>query len=54
MVLIFELVEAPMVSSRNLRKKKPVLTETFVKMGIDELSVSPAMVLPVRNKIINA
>ena len=30
------------------------LTETFVKMGIDELSVSPAMVLPVRNKIINA
>ena len=30
------------------------LTETFVKMGIDELSVSPAMVLPVRDKIINA
>ena len=30
------------------------LTETFVKMGIDELSVSPAMVLPVRKKIINA
>ena len=30
------------------------LTETFVKMGIDELSVSPAMVLPVRDKILNA
>ena len=30
------------------------LTETFMKMGIDELSVSPAMVLPVRDKIINA
>ncbi len=30
------------------------LTETFVQMGIDELSVSPAMVLPVRDKIINA
>ena len=30
------------------------LTETFLKMGIDELSVSPAMVLPVRNKIIKA
>ena len=30
------------------------LTETFMKMGIDELSVSPAMVLPVRDKILNA
>ena len=30
------------------------LTKTFMKMGIDELSVSPAMVLPVRDKIINA
>ena len=30
------------------------LTETFVKMGIDELSVSPSMVLPVRDKILNA
>ena len=29
------------------------LTETFIKMGIDELSVSPAMVLPVRDKIIH-
>ena len=29
------------------------LTETFVKMGIDELSVSPSMVLPVRNIIVN-
>jgi len=29
------------------------LTETFVNMGVDELSVSPAMVLPVRNKVIN-
>lgn len=29
------------------------LTETFVKMGIDELSVSPAMILPVRDKIIH-
>ncbi len=28
------------------------MTETFVQMGIDELSVSPAMVLPVRNKIL--
>ena len=27
------------------------LTETFVEMGFDELSVSPAMVLPVREKI---
>lgn len=27
------------------------LTETFLKMGIDELSVSPAYVLPVREKI---
>lgn len=27
------------------------LTERFVRMGIDELSVSPAMVLPVRQKI---
>lgn len=27
------------------------LTETFVKMGIDELSVSPTMILPVREKI---
>ena len=30
------------------------LTETFLKMGIDELSVSPAMVLPVRDKVIHA
>ncbi len=29
------------------------LTETFVKMGFDELSVSPAMVLPVRDAIRN-
>lgn len=27
------------------------LTETFIRMGMDELSVSPAMVLPVRQKI---
>lgn len=27
------------------------LTETFLKMGIDELSVSPALLLPVRRKI---
>ena len=27
------------------------LTETFVKMGIDELSVSPSFVLPVRKII---
>ena len=27
------------------------LTETFVKMGIDELSVTPGMVLPVRKVI---
>lgn len=29
------------------------LTEQFVKMGIDELSVSPAMVLPVRSRIVD-
>lgn len=28
------------------------LTEQFVKMGIDELSVSPAMVLPVRSRVV--
>ena len=28
------------------------LTETFVKMGIDELSVSPSSVLPVRSRVI--
>lgn len=27
------------------------LTETFLKMGIDELSVSPSMILPVRKRI---
>ena len=27
------------------------LTETFLKMGLDELSVSPSMVLPLRKKI---
>lgn len=27
------------------------LTETFIKMGLDELSVSPSMVLPLRKKI---
>lgn len=30
------------------------LTEQFVKMGIDELSVSPSMIFPVRNKIIHS
>lgn len=30
------------------------LTETFIKMGIDELSVSPSMIFPVRNKIIHS
>lgn len=30
------------------------LTETFLKMGIDELSVSPSMVLPVREAIRNS
>ena len=29
------------------------LTETFIKMGIDELSVSPSMILPIRNIIVN-
>lgn len=29
------------------------LTETFVNMGVDELSVSPSMILPVRNKVVN-
>ena len=28
------------------------LTEQFVAMGIDELSVSPAMVLPVRERVV--
>jgi len=27
------------------------LTETFLKMGIDELSVSPSMILPIRKKV---
>ena len=27
------------------------LTEEFVKMGIDELSVSPSMILPLRKRI---
>ena len=31
----------------------PTLTETFIQMGIDELSVSPSMVLPIRNIIRN-
>lgn len=30
------------------------VTETFVKMGIDELSVSPSMILPVKNNIIHS
>lgn len=29
------------------------LIETFIKMGIDELSVSPGMILPIRNIIVN-
>lgn len=29
------------------------LTEQFIQMGIDELSVSPAMVLPVRSRVID-
>lgn len=29
------------------------LTESFIRMGIDELSVSPNMVLPIRNIIVN-
>lgn len=29
------------------------LTESFIRMGIDELSVSPSMVLPIRNIIVN-
>lgn len=27
------------------------LTETFLQMGVDELSVSPSMILPVRKQI---
>lgn len=27
------------------------LTETFLRMGVDELSVSPTFVLPVRNRV---
>ena len=27
------------------------LTETFIKMGVDELSVSPRSVLPIRNAV---
>ena len=30
------------------------LTETFLEMGLDELSVSPAMVLPLRKKVRDA
>ncbi len=30
------------------------LTEAFIEMGIDELSVSPAGILPVREKIIQS
>lgn len=30
------------------------LTETFLKMGIDELSVSPTFILPIRDRIRNA
>lgn len=29
----------------------PALTETFLKMGVDELSVSPAAVLPLRSRV---
>lgn len=29
----------------------PELTETFLKMGIDELSVSPSMILPIRKRV---
>ena len=29
----------------------PKMTETFLEMGIDELSVAPAMILPLRKKI---
>ena len=29
------------------------LTEEFINMGVDELSVSPAMILPVRNVVVN-
>ena len=29
----------------------PELTEQFVRMGLDELSVSPSMVLPLRKAI---
>ena len=36
----------------SLKEKKDVIcTEEFVKMGIDELSVSPSMVLPLRKRI---
>ena len=27
------------------------LTETFLEMGIDEISVSPSMILPLRKKV---
>ena len=27
------------------------ITETFLEMGIDELSISPSMILPVRKKV---
>ena len=27
------------------------LTETFLRMGVDELSVSPTFVLPIRNRV---
>lgn len=57
---LFGITE-PAIYGVNLRLKKPMicgelgadleLTEAFVRMGVDELSVAPAMVLKVRKVI---
>ena len=39
-----------MADSRQIRKRN-ILTKEFVRMGMDELSVSPASILPLRKKI---
>ena len=39
-----------MANDRQIRRRN-VLTKEFVRMGMDELSVSPASILPLRKKI---
>jgi len=33
---------------------EPELTKTFLEYGVDELSVSPSYILPVRAKVVSA